>query len=206
MIGGAMLLAGYVRHALGAREPLIDLRLLRLSTFRYAIAGGTIFRVGIGALPFLLPLMFQLGFGLSPFQSGMLTFASGAGAIRHEVSGAANPPPVRFRRTLAANAVLSGLFLLFPAFFTPETPWLAMVGLLFVGGCRAPFSFTSIMCLDLFRCPGRAPEQRDKLFGCHAGIVRLDGRDDCRLHAGDDPADERCVRACTRGFPRGFVV
>ncbi len=144
MIGGATLLAGYVRHALGAREPLIDLRLLGVPTFRYAIAGGTIFRVGIGALPFLLPLMFQLGFGLSPFQSGMLTFASGAGAIAMKFLAQPILRRFGFRRTLAANAVFSGLFLLVPALFTPETPWLAMVGLLFVGGLSRSLQFTSI--------------------------------------------------------------
>ena len=73
----------YVRHALRAPpHPLLDLQALRtIPTFRSAIIGGTLFRIGNGAVPFLLPLMFQLGFGMTPFQSGMLTFASAIGAF-----------------------------------------------------------------------------------------------------------------------------
>ena len=71
----------YVRHARRRRDPLLDLRLFGNPAFRAAIIGGTLFRIGNGAVPFLLPLMFQLGFGMTPFQSGMLTFASAIGAI-----------------------------------------------------------------------------------------------------------------------------
>ena len=71
----------YLRHARRAPFPILDLRLFGNSGFRAAIVGGSIFRIGNGAVPFLLPLMFQLGFGMTPFQSGMLTFASAFGAI-----------------------------------------------------------------------------------------------------------------------------
>ena len=64
-----------------AANPILDPRVFANATFRAAIIGGTIFRIGNGAVPFLLPLMFQLGFGMTPFQSGMLTFASALGAI-----------------------------------------------------------------------------------------------------------------------------
>ncbi|MGC1347365.1 MAG: MFS transporter, partial [Methyloceanibacter sp.] len=60
----------YVRHARTAAAPLLDLSLLQIDTFFASVAGGFIFRVGIGATPFLLPLLLQLGFGLTPFQSG----------------------------------------------------------------------------------------------------------------------------------------
>ena len=64
--------------------------LFRNPVFRAAIIGGTLFRIGNGAVPFLLPLMFQLGFGLTPFQSGMMTFASAHRRDRHEVPRAAD--------------------------------------------------------------------------------------------------------------------
>src|SRR5690606_3401997 len=82
VVGAATLAVGlvaaslYVRHARRSVAPLLDLRLFRNPTLRSAIFAGAIFRIGIGAIPFLLPLMFQIGFGLSPFESGMLTFAS----------------------------------------------------------------------------------------------------------------------------------
>ena len=78
---GVVLIAAYVHHALRVAEPMVDLRLLALPTFRISVTAGTLFRVGVGALPFLLPLMLQLGFGLTPFQSGSLTFVAGIGAL-----------------------------------------------------------------------------------------------------------------------------
>ena len=62
-------------------DPLIDLRLVLLPTFRLGVTGGTLFRIGVGATPFLLPLMLQLGFGYTPFMSGLLTFVVALGAM-----------------------------------------------------------------------------------------------------------------------------
>jgi hypothetical protein len=70
-LAGFALVALYARHAFRSDDPLIDLRLVRLPTFRISVGGGTLFRIGSGALPFLLPLMLQAGFGISAFQSGM---------------------------------------------------------------------------------------------------------------------------------------
>ena len=62
----------YVRHARTAPAPLLDLDLLKVDTFFASVVGGFLYRIGVGALPFLLPLMLQLGFGLNPMQSGLL--------------------------------------------------------------------------------------------------------------------------------------
>jgi EmrB/QacA subfamily drug resistance transporter len=78
---GAAALVSYLRHARRREHPLLRLSLLRISTFRVSVMGGSLFRIGVGAIPFLLPLLFQLGFGLDPFQSGSLTFAAAAGAL-----------------------------------------------------------------------------------------------------------------------------
>ena len=71
----------YVFHARRTEAPILDLRLLRYSTFRAGIVGGSLFRIGIGALPLLLPLLFQLGFGMTPLSSGLLTFVAAIGAM-----------------------------------------------------------------------------------------------------------------------------
>ena len=70
IVGGAVLVGVYVWHARRTRYPIIDLGLLAIPTFRASVVGGFTFRMGIGALPFLLPLLFQIGFGLNPFQIG----------------------------------------------------------------------------------------------------------------------------------------
>jgi EmrB/QacA subfamily drug resistance transporter len=154
IFGGVALIAGYVRHALRVENPLVDLRLLALPTFRISVTAGTLFRVGVGALPFLLPLMLQLGFGLNPFQSGLLTFVSGIGALAMKFLAQPLLRRFGFRRVLSLNAVLSAAFILLPAFFTPQTPWLWMAGVLFVGGLSRSLQFTSINAIAYADVPG----------------------------------------------------
>jgi EmrB/QacA subfamily drug resistance transporter len=141
---GLGLILAYVRHALRVSAPMIDLRLLAVPTFRASVTGGTLLRVGIGALPFLLPLMLQFGFGLTPFQSGMLTFASGVGAMAMKFIAQPLLRAFGFRRVMMVNAVLSSGFILAPAFFTPQTSWLWMAAVLFVGGLSRSLQFTSV--------------------------------------------------------------
>src|SRR5947199_185578 len=78
---GAVASAAYVVHARRTPAPVLDLRLLGVPTFRAGVAGGFLFRLGAGAMPFLLPLMLQVGFKLTPFQSGLITFCSAIGAM-----------------------------------------------------------------------------------------------------------------------------
>jgi len=140
---GAVLLVFYVRHALRAEHALIDVRLLKYATFRANILGGSIFRLGIGAIPFLLPLMLQLGFGLTAFQSGSLTFASAAGAMLMKMAA---PPILRrfgFRNVIAGNAAISGAFIVACGFFTPTMPWPLITTVLLVGGFFRSLEFTA---------------------------------------------------------------
>ncbi|HVY13378.1 MAG TPA: MFS transporter, partial [Alphaproteobacteria bacterium] len=81
LAGGAIGIALYGFYALRKQHPIVNLRLFQLPTFFAATVGGLLFRIGIGALPFLMPLMLQEAFGLSPLNSGLITFASAIGAI-----------------------------------------------------------------------------------------------------------------------------
>src|SRR5258707_9255143 len=90
--GGGMATLAYVVRARGMAAPVIDVTLFRLATFRAGVAGGFIFRVGAGALPFLLPLLMQLGFGMTPFQSGLVTLSTAVGAMMMK---SAVPPSLR---------------------------------------------------------------------------------------------------------------
>ncbi len=169
---GLALTVAYGRHALRVPAPLVDLRLMRYPTFRIAALGGTLFRVGGGALPFLLPLLFQIGFGLSPFRSGMLTFVAGAGAIAMKF--AAQPILQRwgFRRVLLANAFVAGGFLLAPAAFTAETPWAVIMAVLFVGGISRSLQFTSINAIAYADVP---PERLSSATSFNAVLQQLSG-------------------------------
>jgi len=143
LVAGALSIALYVLHARVRSYPIIDLKLLRIPTFAAAMVGGSLFRIGIGALPFLLPLMLQLGFGLSPLASGLLTFTSAAGAMTMKMTAAPIIRTLGFRKVLLGNAVVSSLFALSYSFFTPDTPhWLIVLALL-AGGFFRSLQFTS---------------------------------------------------------------
>ena len=101
----------YVIHARRTGSPVLDFSLLRLPTMRAAIIGGFLFRLGIGALPFLLPLLMQVGFGLSPFQSGLVTFGSAVGAMGMKTLAARIIRAFGFRNMMTVNALISAAFL-----------------------------------------------------------------------------------------------
>ena len=142
------LLALYVVHARRRTDAILDLRLLEIPTFFSGVVGGLIFRIGIGALPFLLPLLFQLGFGLSPFESGSLTFATALGALIMKFTAARAIRWLGFRPTLIVNALISGAFMASYALFTPSTPhWLIFV-LLLSGGFFRSLEFTALNAIS----------------------------------------------------------
>lgn len=153
LLGGAIATSLYVWHARRHPHPLLDLRLLKTPTFRAGIAGGFLFRIGVGALPFLLPMMLQLGFGLSAFDSGMITFASAAGALTMKMAAR---PVLRFfgfKRVLIGNALISGIFIAICGLFRPETAPLLIFGLLLFGGFFRSLQFTSINTMTISDIP-----------------------------------------------------
>ncbi len=144
---GFVLMALYARHALTSISPVLELRLFKLATFRASVVGGFLFRIGIGSIPFLLPLMLQIGFGLSPFQSGMLTFSAAAGAMIMKATAAPILHRFGFRQVLVVNAVLSSLFLAAYGLFTAATPVYVILPLLLAGGFFRSLQFTSLNAL-----------------------------------------------------------
>lgn len=137
----------YVRHARRHPHPIVDLTLFRIPTFAIAIAGGTLFRIGIGALPFLLPLMFQVGFGMTALASGMLTFVSAIGAFAMKLSARPILRLLGFRTVLIANGILSALFLMCYGAFDISTPNSVILLLLLTGGFFRSLQFTATNAL-----------------------------------------------------------
>ena len=141
---GTISMTLYVMHARRTGSPVLDFSLLRLSTMRASIIGGFLFRLGIGALPFLLPLLMQEGFGLTPFQSGLVTFASAVGAMGMKTLAARIIRAFGFRNMMTVNAVVSAVFLAACALFTVTTPLLLIFIILVVGGFFRSLQFTAI--------------------------------------------------------------
>jgi EmrB/QacA subfamily drug resistance transporter len=144
---GTISMTLYVIHAKRTSSPVLDFTLLRLPTMRASIIGGFLFRLGIGALPFLLPLLMQVGFGLSPLRSGLVTFASAVGAMGMKTLAARIIKTFGFRNIMTINAVVSSIFLAACALFTITTPLLLIMILLVVGGFFRSLQFTAINTL-----------------------------------------------------------
>jgi MFS family permease len=103
--------------------------------------------MGIGALPFLTPLLLQLGFGLTPFRSGMITFAGAAGAMLMKLTAAPILRLLGFRRTLLLNTLVCGAFMATYGLFRPTTPHALLIAILLVGGFFRSLQFTSLNTL-----------------------------------------------------------
>ncbi len=133
-----------VRHSLKTPVPLLDFRLLALPSYRASVLGGSMFRIGVGAVPFLLPLMLQLGFGLTPLQSGALTFVAAFGALLAKPFNAWLLARISFRSVLVANAILAALSIAGMGLFTAATPHAVIYAVLFIGGVFRSLQFTGV--------------------------------------------------------------
>ncbi|ALG70445.1 major facilitator transporter [Azospirillum thiophilum] len=143
----------YLRHARRVVRPVLDPALFRLQTFRASVLGGTLFRIGIGAVPFLMPVMLQIGFGLTAFESGALTFAGAAGALTMKALAGPILRRFGFRLVLAVNSLVSGVILGSYGAFRPDTPHLVILGALLLGGFFRSLQFTGMNTLSYAEVP-----------------------------------------------------
>jgi EmrB/QacA subfamily drug resistance transporter len=138
------LLAAYVWHARRTPFPLLRLSLFKVRTFRVSVAGGFITRLGIGGMPFLLPLLYQLGLGLPPWASGLLMMPAAGGGDGHEISQYPNLRRYGYRQTLIVNTVMVGLTICTFSLVTPGTPLAVIVGLGLAQGFFNSLQFSSV--------------------------------------------------------------
>jgi len=143
----------YGWHARRHATPLIDFGLLKYRSFLVAVAGGTLFRIGIGAIPFLLPMMLQLTFGKSAAESGLITFASSLGALAMKPAATGALRVLGFRDTLLANCVISSVLLGMIAFFQPTWPVALIYLILLAGGFFRSLQFTAYNALAYAEIP-----------------------------------------------------
>ena len=148
IVAGALALAGYGLHARRAAHPVIDLSLARLPTFFAGVFAGSVFRIGVSTTTFLLPLMFQLGFGMDPLHSGLLTCASAMGAMFVKTLTTWILRRYGFRSVLVANAVAASAPVAACAFFTAATPHALIFLVLLLAGCLRSLQFTSLQAIS----------------------------------------------------------
>jgi EmrB/QacA subfamily drug resistance transporter len=145
---GTMTLMAYGWHARRTQHPVVDLRLLKLPTFRNGVLVGGVFRAGLGATPFLLPLLFQIGFGLDPLQSGILTCATAVGAMFMKTITVFILRRFGFRTVLSINGVAASAIVVAFGLFTATTPHVVIAAVLLVSGCLRSLQFTALNAIS----------------------------------------------------------
>ncbi|HHL1883788.1 MFS transporter [Klebsiella pneumoniae] len=153
-----------IRHFRRAAAPMVRLNALQVPTFRVTMYGGSLFRASISAVPFLLPLLFQVGFGMDPFHSGLLVLAVFVGNLTIKP---ATTPLIRwlgFRRLLLINGALNVCSLLACALLTPQTPVWAIMLILYLGGVFRSIQFTGVSTLAFADVPAAQMSDANTLF------------------------------------------
>lgn len=138
------LLGAYVGHARHTRFPILRLALFRVRTFRVAVVGGFVTRLGLGSLPFLLPLLYQLGLGLPAWQSGLLMMPTTAAAMAMKFLSAPILRRFGYRRVLTVNTVMIGVTISLFSTVAPATPIALIVALSLAQGFFNSLQFSSM--------------------------------------------------------------
>ncbi len=142
-----VLLAGYGFHSTRAAHPLLRLTLFRIRTFRVAVVGSFVTRLGIGGIPFLFPLLYQVGLGFTPIQSGLLMMPQAIAAMSLKVAMPGILARFGYRAVLVSNTLLMGLQVFLFATIGKGTPVWLIVGELFCYGFFTSLQYTSMNTL-----------------------------------------------------------
>ena len=141
------LLAAYYWHGHRVPNPVMRLTLFDIRTFKVAVLGGIITRLGIGGMPFLLPLLYQIGMGFPAWQAGLLTMPQAAAAITMKMMSKSILARFGHRQVLLTNTVLFGVTILFFSLIGPGTPLWCILLLSFTQGFFSALQFTSMNSL-----------------------------------------------------------
>ncbi|WP_294737791.1 DHA2 family efflux MFS transporter permease subunit [uncultured Pseudomonas sp.] len=161
---GVMLGAFAWRHMRRHAQPLLALEVVSVRTFSVCLCGGSIFRVAISTLPFLLPLMFQLAFGLSAFDAGLLVLAVFAGNLAMKPFTTAVMQRWGFRPVLMINGILGVLAIAACALLDQRMSWALILFILFVGGLSRSMQFTLFNTLGFADIPKAQMSDASTLF------------------------------------------
>jgi EmrB/QacA subfamily drug resistance transporter len=193
------ILACYGWYARHRQDPVLDLRLLRIRTFRIGTLTGGLCRIGLDAVPFLLPLAFQLGFGLSALASGLLTFSSSLGAMAVRAFSGALLRQFGFRSLLVGNGCLAAAVTASCGLLRADTPVLLMVLVVLLSGCVRSIQYLGLNAVSYADVPAPllskstgfsgVAQQLARGFGVAIGAMllalvagqRLVGADDFRI-------------------------
>jgi EmrB/QacA subfamily drug resistance transporter len=142
-----LLLAGYGLHAARTAFPLLPLALFRIRTFRASVSGSFFTRLGIGGIPFLFPLLYQVGLGFTPIQSGLLMMPQAIAAMSLKLTMPRILARFGYRGVLVSNTLILGLLIAFFATIGVGTPVWLIVAQVFCFGFFTSLQYTSMNTL-----------------------------------------------------------
>lgn len=164
-VAGITSLAVFAVHAMRVKDPALDLRLFGIRTLRVSSLAGGVSRIGVNAVPFMLPLMLQLGFGLSPIQSGSLTFVASLGTLAVRPVSALLLRTLGFRTLLLVNGVICATVIAAFALVQPSTPRWLIIGLVLVFGMVRSTQFVTTNTLTYADTPANKLSRSTSLGG-----------------------------------------
>jgi EmrB/QacA subfamily drug resistance transporter len=169
-IAAAVLAAGAlsgilaVRHLLRAAHPLLNLGPLRIPTLRVSIGGGSLYIIAVNVAPFMLPLLFQIGFGMNAFASGLLVLAYAAGNLGMKTVTTPILKRYGFRSVMIVNGLLTAATIAACCAFSPTTPHTVIIAVLLIGGLCRSMQMTSINTLAFADVPAASMSSASTLF------------------------------------------
>ncbi|MDB5414280.1 MAG: transporter [Rubritepida sp.] len=153
LVVGVILAAWAIRHCFRAARPALDLSLLKFPSFMHATMAGSLFRTGAGGIPFLVPMLLQIGFGWGATEAGLVAFATAIGAFAMKPLTRPILRRFGFRTVLVINGVLASLGIAVGAGFSPAWPIAVMFATLALGGLFRSLQFTALNTLAFADLP-----------------------------------------------------
>jgi EmrB/QacA subfamily drug resistance transporter len=153
LIGAVLLLTGFARYARGVTAPAVDLTLFHMRSFKVGTLAGGLCRIGMNGIPYLLPLMLQIGFGLTPIESGLLTFVSTFGALIMRPISSRLLRTLGFKRVLFWGAILSAAVIAGFSLIQPDTPHWAIAAYIALFGFVRSMQFMTSNTLSYADMP-----------------------------------------------------
>jgi EmrB/QacA subfamily drug resistance transporter len=159
------------RHARGHAHPLIDFSTLDIPTFSVTVITGSITRIGIGAVPYLMPLLFQIGFGLSAFQSGLLLLASALGNLGMKALTTSILQRFGFKYVAIVDCIVCGIFTMACGLLTPGSPLAWTLLVVFVYGITRSMQFSTMATLAYADVPSPQMSAANTLWNASAQMA-----------------------------------
>ncbi len=159
------------RHARRHPHPLIDISTLKIPTFSVTVVTGSLTRIGIGAVPYLMPLLFQIGFGLSAFHSGLLLLASAIGNLGMKALTTSILQRYGFKRVAIIDCMICGVFTIACGLLTPAVPLAWTLFVVLVYGITRSMQFSTMATLAYADVPSPQMSAANTLWNASAQMA-----------------------------------